>query len=82
MDARKMIHNEIELLTQAIAETPGDGELYMERGRLYYRRGEFGNAANDFISASELDPRNAEAAQYLDIIREIMEFRHADLLNP
>lgn len=77
-----MIGNEIELLSQAIAEAPDQGSLYMERGRLYYRRGEFGNAANDFIAASQIDPLNEEASQYLDIIREIMEFRCTDLLNP
>ena len=37
---------------------------------------------NDFNRALALDTDNAEARQYVEMAREILEFRYKDLYNP
>lgn len=54
----------------------------LESGRARYRAGEFGAAANDFSTVLSLAPGNTEAAGYLEIIEEILNYRNTDLLNP
>ncbi len=51
-------------------------------GREHYRAGRFGNAANDFARARELSPWSVEAAGYLEMIDDILNYRNTDLLNP
>jgi nicotinic acid mononucleotide adenylyltransferase len=53
-----------------------------DSGRAHYREGRFGIAANDFARVRELSPWSAEAAGYLDMIDNILNFRNTDLLNP
>ncbi len=73
---------EIAALTEAIAGSPGETDLYMDRGRLYLQCNDFGNALNDFLRASELDPEDPEPREYITMIREILEFRCTDIYNP
>ena len=56
--------------------------LYIERGKCFYRRNEWGQAINDFNHAMKLDPENEEARQLHDMIYEILSFRYKDIYNP
>lgn len=72
---------EIELLTNQIEKSPS-AALYIERGRLLYKIGEFGEALNDFIRANEREPENAEAIEMRKILEDIFEYRYTDYYNP
>lgn len=76
------VSEHIRMLSGKISGSPGDHTLFMERGKLYYRCGEFGNALNDFIKVQELAPGNVEAGQFIGMINGILEFRHTDIYNP
>ncbi len=54
----------------------------LESGRRHYRANGFGAAANDFARVLELAPGNVEAAGYLEMIEEILNYRNTDLINP
>ena len=69
-------------LTARIAEAPDDPELYIERGRLHYRLGEWGPALNDFNRVLALDEGHVEARQFARMVQEILEFRYKDIYNP
>ena len=69
-------------LEARIAEAPDDTEALLERGRLHYRRNEWGAALNDFGRVAELRPECTEAAQMRELIYEILQFRYTDLYNP
>lgn len=56
--------------------------LYIERGKCFYRRNEWGKAINDFNHAMKLDSENEEARQLHDMIYEILSFRYKDIYNP
>ena len=72
----------IAALTARIAEAPDDTELYIERGRLHYRLGEWGPALNDFNRVLALDKGHVEARQFARMVQEILEFRYKDIYNP
>ena len=72
----------IAALTARIAEAPDDTELYIERGRLHYRLGEWGPALNDFNRVLALDEGHIEARQFARMVQEILEFRYKDIYNP
>lgn len=82
MDLHNRIDNEITVLSLEIQNMPDNTELYMERGRLYYKNGNFGGALNDFMRVQALDSSLMEAQQYIAMIREILEFRYTDIYNP
>ena len=72
----------IEVLTQAIENTPGDDTLYVERGKLYHQKGLFDKAQNDFRRAAAFNPNNREAESYIELIQEIFNYRYKDIYNP
>ena len=63
-------------------KSPEDAELYVERGKCYFRQNEWGSAINDFRKAQKLSPEMEEAKQYLEMAEEILEFRYKDIYNP
>ena len=69
-------------LTAAIERTLDDAQLYLERGKCYFRRNEWGPAINDFRRVEQLAPENDEARQYIDMADEILQFRYKDIYNP
>ncbi len=71
----------LERLDASIAAWP-TAALYMERGRLYHGNGQKDKALNDFLRVQELEPDNAEAQNYITMIREIFAFRYLDYYNP
>ena len=72
----------VRSIEERLAARPDDAEALMERGRLHYRRNEWGDALNDFGRVSELQPDNTEARQMKEMICEILQFRYTDLYNP
>ena len=72
----------IAALTARIAEAPDDTALYIERGRLHYRMGEWGPALNDFNAVLRIDDGHVEARQFARMVQEILEFRYKDIYNP
>ena len=69
-------------LTAQICADPENTALYMERGKLHYRLNEWGAALNDFNRVLQADDSHAEARQYAQMVREILEFRYKDIYNP
>jgi len=69
-------------LTSIIEAGDERAMLYIERGKCFYRRNEWGKAINDFNHAMKLDPENEEARQLHDMIYEILSFRYKDIYNP
>ena len=74
--------NYIRTLEERLAAVPDDTEALMERGRLHYRRNDWGAALNDFGRVLELRPECTEAHQMREMIYEILQFRYTDLYNP
>lgn len=72
----------LETLTAQIAGGGADADLYVERGKLYYRRAEWGKALNDFNTALRLDDSHREARVLAGMVQEILAFRYKDIYNP
>ena len=66
----------------AINAEQADAELYIERGKCYFRKNEWGSAINDFRKAEELAVDKTEARQYIEMAEEILEYRYKDIYNP
>ncbi|GHV01115.1 hypothetical protein FACS1894159_08360 [Bacteroidia bacterium] len=79
---RKQIEYRIIELDRALAETPDDATLYLERGKLHYKLGKMDRSLNDFVRVREIAPDNVEAGEYVDMISEIFEFHYKDIYNP
>ena len=71
----------ISTLTAAISQQES-AELYVERGKCYYRQNEWGSAINDFRRAEELKPELEEARQFREMVEDILEYRYKDIYNP
>ncbi len=72
----------LEALTARIDAGAAEAALYVERGKLYYRRAEWGRALNDFNAALRLDDNHREARELAGMVQEILAFRYKDIYNP
>lgn len=79
------------LVPESVAEYIKENGLYMENneiekelalGKEAFARSDFGAAKNHFGAVLRLDKENCEAEQWLDMIEEILAFRHKDYYNP
>ena len=59
----------LRLLGDEIALWPRSSRAYSNRGAIWYRKGEFEQARSDAETALKLDPRNAQAAKLLAILK-------------
>lgn len=59
-----------------------DVEKELALGKEAFARSDFGAAKNHFGAVLRLDKGNTEAEQWLDMIEEILAFRHKDYYNP
>lgn len=75
------LSTEIERLGERIAAAPGDAALYVERGKLYWRKQDVPRCMADYDAAVRLDPRS-EARQLKTMVRDILAFYHKDMYNP
>ncbi len=76
------IASQLSKLSELLEATPESDALYTERGILHYKQQAWGAAMNDFRRALELEPNCIEAEQYMEMIQEILSFRHTDIYNP
>lgn len=74
--------NNIETLNLALEQDPNNPQLLLQRGKAYHRAGRFDRAYNDFVAVLAADPENAEAREYLKLLKEIFAFHYVDLYNP
>lgn len=74
--------HKITTLTAAIEQGAADAEMFVERGKCYFRRNDWGSAINDFKKAEELAPGKTDAKQFIEMAQEILEFRYKDIYNP
>lgn len=78
------------LVPQVVAEYITTKQLYMENnieqelalGKEAFAKSDFGAAKNHFGAVLRMDGANSEAEQWLDMIEEILAFRHKDYYNP
>lgn len=82
MDISDKIEKEIEALNKALAETPGDFSLYLQRGKCYRQKGMLAEALNDFVEVTHLMPDHSEARSHITMIRAIFSFQYMDFYNP
>lgn len=73
---------EINKLTQQIDDKPNDFNLYVCRAKLYYKLGQFDKSLNDFVVADEIEPNNVEVLGYIDMLKEVFDYRYMDIYNP
>lgn len=82
MDSMDTPENNLESLNRALEEQPHDPILHLQRGKEYHRAGRFDLAYNDFVAVLAADPDNAEAREYISLLKEIFAFHYVDLYNP
>lgn len=78
------------LVPQCVAEYIKKYELYMnqdvikelEEGKKAFAASDFGAAKNHFGAVLRMDDGNTEATQWLEMIEDILAFRHKDYYNP
>lgn len=87
--ARYIVDNQLWTLAGRIVSLnalidahPERDDLYVERGKCFYRHNEWGKAINDFNRAKQLNAENVEAQQLHDMVYEILAFRYKDIYNP
>lgn len=71
----------LELLNKQIAEHPNDDEAYYLRGFLFKQLGKWGESLSDLNKAVAINPESP-AVTLRQLLQEIIDFRHTDLLNP
>ncbi len=74
--------SKIAMLSAAIEREPDQAQHYLERGKCYFRRNEWGRAINDLRRAEALADDKTEARQYIEMAEEILEYRYKDIYNP
>lgn len=72
---------QIKDLTDKIAKSSKDDNLFYERGKLYWKTGKRAEAITDFNAAILINP-HSPATDYLNMVNEIMDFYNTDLYNP
>lgn len=68
-------------LTKLIESDDKCWNVYLERGKMYWKEGKIKNALNDYIIADHLNPHSIPEAILRHSI-EILKFRNTDVLNP
>ena len=64
-----------------ISECGNDDEALYERGKLYWRIGDYSSAIADYNAAVAINP-NSKAAKALEMSQDIMNFYNKDVYNP
>ncbi len=71
----------LHMLNERIGECPEDDEAYYLRGALHKQLGRWGESLSDLNKAIALNS-DSPAATLRQMLQEIIDFRHTDLLNP
>lgn len=76
------ISRSLEILNENISVDALDYQLFLLRGRIYYKMQKWGNAMNDYSTVLDLNPDNQEAKTGLELTRNILGYFNPDLFNP
>jgi tetratricopeptide (TPR) repeat protein len=76
------LNKALEILNQIVLFDKTDIQLYLLRGRIYYKMQRWGDAMNDYGSVLELDPENQEAKSGIDLAKSILGYFTPDMFNP
>ena len=71
----------LAVLAKRIKECPEDDEAYYLRGALYKQLGKWGESLSDLNRAIAINP-DSPAVTLRQLLQDIIDFRHIDLLNP
>lgn len=71
----------LKTLDERISVNPRDEEAFMERGKIYWARGERRLAINDYLKAIDINPQS-KARHLLEQVQDILSFFNKDLYNP
>lgn len=83
----KQFDDAVKAVTEALPAALADDDknlaeqLYLRRGRVYWRMNRRGPATTDYEHALALNPES-KAAVLLDNARDVEDFFNPDLLNP
>jgi tetratricopeptide (TPR) repeat protein len=72
----------LEILNDIISIDTTDIQLYLLRGRIYYKMQKWGDAMNDYSAVLELQPENQEAKTGLEMAKSILGYFTPDMFNP
>jgi tetratricopeptide (TPR) repeat protein len=72
----------LEILNDIISIDTTDIQLYLLRGRIYYKMQKWGDAMNDYAAVLELQPENQEAKTGLEMAKSILGYFTPDMFNP
>jgi tetratricopeptide (TPR) repeat protein len=71
-----------EILNDLISKNKDSTQALLLRGRIQYKRQNWGDAMNDYASVLELDPENSEAKTGLEMAKNILGYFTPDMFNP
>lgn len=69
-------------LLEGHLKTMEDERLLLLLGELYYSVGKMTEALNKFNAVVRINPENTKAANYVTMIRGVIDYFNKDLLNP
>jgi tetratricopeptide (TPR) repeat protein len=72
----------LEILNDLISSDNKDLNLFLLRGRIYYKMQRWGDAMNDFSTVLELDADNQEAKSGIGMAKSILGYFTPDMFNP
>ena len=82
----ELVHPDVAayIRSKKLWSRPAGDELgpLLEQGREHYRNNRWGEALNAFNRVLQRDAGQTEAQQYVELIQEILAFRHKDIYNP
>ncbi|MDP2334941.1 MAG: tetratricopeptide repeat protein [Bacteroidota bacterium] len=72
----------LEILNEYISENSTSAQALLLRGRIHYKRQNWGGAMNDYATVLELEPENSEAKTGLEMAKSILGYFTPDMFNP
>ncbi|MGQ8335120.1 tetratricopeptide repeat protein [Sunxiuqinia sp. A32] len=71
-----------ELIEKLITEEISKEKLFFLRGKIHYKKQEWGEAINDFNKVLEINPDNTEAKSQIEMAIAILGYYTPDMFNP
>lgn len=76
------LNGSLNVLAQCVTDDFVDKQVFLLRGRIFFKQQNWGGAMNDFIRVLEIDPEDKEAKSGLEMTRNILGYFNPDLFNP
>lgn len=71
-----------ELINEVLQIHPDDADLHFWRGKIYYRRQEWGKAINQFQRVLDINPSYPGAKEQIQMANDILGYFMPDMFNP